>query len=181
MKHPPSCHCRKPPAPVCEGVLLPKITLSAQRVIPRLCTVLEAFGLPECSYPVRLQRVLPSADPPAWTILGECDGCGRIPVCISIPLRLMVADSCARTYTSSAMVDVETWLPRAFVESWGSRLIIIPGVHLLCGECLSCDPRFEVQLHVTLDVYLVHPEVCRMNRPAPACPDLPLYPPPIRH
>lgn len=187
MKHPPSCGCarhRPPPPPPCprpSGVLLPKIIDSVQRVIPRLCTVLDAFCLPEGLHPLRLQRILPSADPPAWTILGEGDGCGRIPVCVSIPLRLLVLDSCGRRHTASAVVDVETWLPCAFVDSWGCRLQVIPCVQLVCGECLSCDSRFEVQLHVTLDIYLLHPEVFHMKPPAPACPDLPLYPPPIRH
>lgn len=187
MKHPPSCGCshHRPPGPVpCpqpSGVLLNRIVACEKRVIPRLCTVLDAFGLPECVQPVRLQSIFPANDPPAWTILGECDPCGRIPMCVSIPLRLLLADSCGRTYPASAMLDVETWLPRAFADSWDCRMQILPSVQLLCRECMSCDTRFEVQLHVTLDLYLLRPEVFHMKPPRPSCPDLPLYPPPICH
>ena len=43
--------------------------------------------------------------------------------------------------------------------------------------CLLMKP-FE-RLQVVLDAYAVRPEPCMLRRPEPACPDLPLYPPPI--
>lgn len=187
MKHVPSCGCvpHRPPPPcptahvTGNGVLLDRVIACEKRVIPRLCTVLEAFGLPECASPFRLIRVLPSIDPPTWSIPGDSDHCGHLPVCLSIPVRLVLCDSCGRSHTASASVDVETWPPHSFLEGWGTELRIMPCIRLLCGECLSCDTRFEVQLHVALDLYLLRPEVFHMNRPA--CPELPLYPPPIHH
>ena len=189
MKHPASCGCRPPKPPVprpphsppADGVLLSRVAAMEKRVIPRLCTVLEAFGLPECAYPLRLQKLIPAEGQPACTVLGECNPCGRVPVCVSIPVRMLICDANGRRHSVSAMVDVQTWIPGRMLECWGCQWCILPCIQLLCGECLSCDARFEVSLHITLDFYLLRPEVFRPGRPAAVCPDLPLYPPPIRH
>ena len=188
MKHSSACGCaphRPPPVPMrpapCTGVLLDRIISSEKRVIPRLCTVLEAFGLPDCAPPLRLVRIVPAEGIPSWTVTGDPDPCGRVPVCVSIPVRMILCDSCGRTHSATAVIDVQTWIPCAMTESWGCRLHIVPAIQLLCRECLSCDAHFEVQLHITLDFYLLRPEAVYPGRPAPACPDLPLYPPPICH
>ena len=175
MRH--SCHCPphacRPPQP--EGVLLPKILCNEKRVIPRLCTTLQVNGLPDCRA-VRIVRIEPSCIPPTWSP-GTPDGCGRSTVNISIPVDVTVCDDCGRQHTGNALVETNVVSACASRPGWQQRLLIVPCIQLLCSEpgCGSC---FDVQLHLTLDIYLLCLQPHMMHPPAPACPDLPLYPQP---
>ena len=59
-------------------------------------------------------------------------------------------------------------------------LFILPCVRLLCADGCADGPVFQARLQVVMDVYAIRPEPCMLRRQEPACPDLPLYPPPIR-
>jgi len=130
LKHPSACGCghSRPPAPPPrpsphDGVLLPRIAGCEKRVIPRLCTVLEAFGLPECAFPLRLERLLPSESFPTWTT-GRTDGCGRAALCVSIPVRMVLRDRCGHLVSASSVVDVDTWIPCRFPTTSRKKSII---------------------------------------------------------
>lgn len=172
----PACPPRRPPGP-CESVLVQKIIACEQRTIPCLCTELDITGLPECApEPLRIVRVQASGSQPWWTPLSDCH-CGQIPVRITIPVTVWLCDSCGGTHTASALLDVETTLPRSLCLAEGARhsLFILP-----CVQLLGCECGFTVRLRITLECYLLCCEPCQLHRPAPSCPELPLYPPPIR-
>lgn len=174
---PPVCDCRPPKA---EGVLLQKIICCEKRDIPRLCTQLTLTGL--CAQPpLSLGWVQQSGAQPWWTPLDGCScASGRLPVCVSIPVCAQVCDCAGQAHHASGIVDVETYLCMPGCDLWQHSLYIVPHVRLCCAECCQEGCTFQVQLQILLEMYLLRPEPCMMRRPGPSCPDLPLYPPPIR-
>ena len=66
------------------------------------------------------------------------------------------------------------------ITAAGADVAIPEGAEVICAEGCSDGPTFQVRLQIALDIYAVRPEPCMLRRPEPACPDLPLYPPPIR-
>ena len=173
---------RPPPPPPCgDRVLLQKIVLHERRVIPCLRTELELTGMPCCAVPPwKVTHVQASGAQPWWTPLEGCGHCGQVPVRITLPVSVQVCDSCGHTHAASALVEAETQLPHALcnAEGCGQTLLILPCVRFLCASPCECG-CVQAQLHVTLDVYLLRAEPYQLRHPAPACPELPLYPPPI--
>lgn len=174
---------RKPPQPCqpsrCDGVLLPRIIAHERRCIPRLCTSLCLKDLPDCA-PLCLQSLLPSAQTPTWTLADSPDGCGRVHLRICIPVAAQLCDACGNRHCAQGAVEACVLLPHAFASLHRRRLYIEPQIQLLCAEA-GCNPGcFDVQLHVSLEIYLLCMEAFAMRPPKPACPQLPLYPPPMR-
>lgn len=175
MRHPPPCSC-PPKPPAYEGVLLPKILASEHCSLPRLSTELCLSGLPDCLRdPLRISCVQASGALPSWTQLP--DSCGRTRLRVSIPVVVQVCDACGASYPATAVVEAETCLPPGFGRH--GFLFIVPSVQLLCAENAQPCRRFPVQLCVTLDLYLLRFEPSLLRPQKPACPPLPLYPPPI--
>ena len=167
MKHHSSC-CH-PPA--MEGVLLPRI-ISHERLHPApVCTALRLCTVPECGR-WRLVSLHACGPQPKW----ECTD-GRLYV--TIPVCAQLCDECGRQSTASGEIRVESCIPRACMERPCHALFIQPQVQLLCAQS-TCDRSvFDVQACVTLDLYLLKLEPCMHQSCRPACPQLPLYPPPM--
>ena len=101
---------------------------------------------------------------------------------VCIPVCCQVMDACERLHSASAVVKVEAALRLGCQpsECWRYQLLFIPYVRLLDAECSGECSVFRARLEVQLEWYQLRPEVCGMRRPEPACPELPLYPPPIQ-
>lgn len=186
----PKCECRShcckheccPPCkpPKTDSVLLQKIVTCEKRTIPCHCTEL-SFGDLCGEPPFTLVRVQQSGAQPWWTPLDEPDCRGQLPICVSIPVCAQLCDACGKMHNASAVVDVETALrlPCSSQEFWRHTLLIVPCVRLICAEECSENDVFRVKLHITLEIYLLKPEVFQVRRPEHKCPELPLYPQPV--
>lgn len=185
----PDCHtpCRPVPCRPCDcrrpcktdGVLLQKIVSCDKQSFPCLCTQLEVRGL--CTEEaLTLVSVQQSGAQPWWTPLDETDCHGRLPICVSIPVCVQLCDACGKAHHATAVVEVETTLslPCRREELWRHTLLIVPCVRLLGAED-SCDNRFRVKLQISLELFMLRPEVFQVRRHEPKCPDLPLYPQPV--
>ena len=174
MHHP----CSQPSPP---GMLLPRIVAHESRCIPRLCTQLCLTGLPECACPpLCLRSLQPACQPPEWTLCGSPDGCGRQQMQVRIPVSAQLCDGCGNAHHASGMVEAMVFLPPAFNRHPCLRLHIEPQLTLLCAQA-ACQPGcFDVQLHLSMEIYLLKLEVFAAKPPKPICPQLPLYPPSIR-
>lgn len=179
MHHHACCRPPRPPAPpACDSVLLQKIVACERRTLPCVRTELELTGLPSCACgPLRITQVKQSGAQPWWTALDSPQSCGQIAVKITIPVCVWLCDQNGRTFTSSALVEAETVLPHWLCTAENGRhsLLILPSVQLICAEC-----GYLVQLHISLECYLLCFSPYQLRQPGPACPNLPLYPPPIR-
>ncbi len=166
MKYP--CYPPKPPAKP-EGMLYPHIVSCEKRTIPCFQTTLRVNADPCWPTPLRFSSLSPAFSQPTLALSGEMDACGHLPVVVNLPLCLTLSDACGRMHALHTCIDIPTWLSRAC--HWRQSLITIPTVQLLqCAPACGC---FEVTLHITLEFCLLQ-FGC-----APACPNLPLYPPPI--
>lgn len=173
-----SCGHRAPAPAKGDGFLLQKIVATEKRCFPRLCTKL-ALALPDgLQPPYTLCDVTQSGASP-WG-MPSAERCDDNRVAIGIPVTATVRDRCGRTCRACGVVEVETALgcPCPTAECWRSGLQAVASVRLCCAEPCSMDCVFGVELQVTLEIYLTRPEVCMPARPA--CPEMPLYPPPIR-
>lgn len=179
---PPGKPC-KPGGTKMESVLLQKIVSCERRTIPNLCAELVLEGLPcQAEPPFSLVAVQQSGAQPWWTPLNDHGPDHRMPIRVHIPLCCQVRDSCGKLYSAASVVEAEVTLrfrcPPS--ESWKHSIFIIPCVRLLAGECCSEDACFHARLEISLELYLLRPEPCMMRRPEPPCPELPLYPQPVR-
>lgn len=179
MRKPSCCPPRRTPAPTgCDSVLLQKILACERRTIPCLHTELEITGLPAWACPpLRIVQVQQSGAQPWWTPLDSCDHCGQVAVRVTIPVCVQLCDQSGRRCTAYSLVEVETLLPRSLctADSCRHSLTILPCVQLICAEC-----GYQVQLHVSLECYLLCFAPCQLRSQEQICPQLPLYPPPIR-
>ena len=167
MHHPPRpCH----PKP--DGFLLPRIQRRWRQTLPPLCTELRFEGLP-CT-PLRLQSLRASGAQPACS---PAQTPGQMQ--LSIPVCAQLCDNCGKVYQAQTTMETSVCLP-AWMDPCAGTLFIVPCVQLRHAECCGNAACFRVQLHITLDVYLLRFEPYMTPPPAPACPSLPLYPPPIR-
>ena len=177
---PPSCK-PKPPCPdKQQGVLLNRIVCCDRRFIPSLCADLKLEGLPCCAKPpFRLTMVQQSGAQPWWAPL-ESKG-SRLRLRVTIPVCCQVQDACGEYYSATSTVEVEATLAPQCPSSdcWRNSIIVVPCVRLCPPPVCSEDCCFQARLEVSLELYMTHPEPCMMRKPAPPCPDLPLYPPPI--
>lgn len=164
-----------------EGVLLQKIVASERINIPRHCTQLKIEGLPCCAQPpFKLVMVQQSGAQPWWTPLENQNSKGRLCFKVCIPVCCQVCDSCGKLYDATAVVEVEASLRPscAMSDCWRHSIFISPCVRLCAAECFSEDCVFEVELQISLDIFMVRPEPCMMHKPERDCPDIPLYPQP---
>lgn len=168
--------CQKPPG---DRILVQKIVTSDRRDLPCLCTDLVLDSLPPCARPpFCLLSIQPGSTPPGWQPGEEQPGCGRFSAAITLPVCVRLQDADGVCWNASGTVQLETWLPRRWLNDSRERLMIQPSLCLLSAEPGCEEGVFHVQLRVTLELYVLRLEPCLMRRPQPACPDLPLYPPP---
>lgn len=177
------CCCR-PPRPCKpgkpEGVLLQKIVSCERSSISCLCVDLALSGLDCARPPLTLMSVHESGAQPSWTPLSEPDCAGRVMVRVTVPVCAQVSDACGQRFSAFGQIDAEICLRLPSACAGYYSLFILPCVRLLCADGCADGPVFQTRLQVVLDVYAIRPEPCMLRRPEPACPDLPLYPPPIR-
>ncbi len=182
----PPSSCPPPPKPCrggTESALLPKVAAWERCRIPCLSTELRLEGLPCCAEgPCRLLMVQQSGAQPWWEPAEQPCGEHRMHIRVCIPVCCQVMDACERLHSASAVVKVEATLRLGCPpsECWRYQLLFIPYVRLLDAECSGECSVFRARLEVQLEWYQLRPEVCGMRRPEPACPELPLYPPPIQ-
>ena len=182
----PPSSCPPPPKPCrggTESALLPKVAAWERCRIPCLSTELRLEGLPCCAEgPCRLLMVQQSGAQPWWEPAEQPCGEHRMHIRVCIPVCCQVMDACERLHSASAVVKVEAALRLGCppFECWRYQLLFIPYVRLLDAECSGECSVFRARLEVQLEWYQLRPEVCGMRRPEPACPELPLYPPPIQ-
>jgi len=170
------CHPRPPTPPKSppgEGVLLPKIIASDRRTLPNLHTNLQVSGLNGCG-PWQLTGVLPGGQP-TW----RWDCCQQGQIHLSIPLLAQISDGSGCTRTAAAELEVQTCFICPQTDWWRCQLVILPCVRLACSPVCSHNSCFDTVFHVTLDLYLICLKPHFTGGCAPACPPLPLYPPPI--
>ena len=181
----PDCGCRpsrpckpcKPGKP--EGVLLQKILSCDRLSISCLCVDLALSGLDCARPPLTLMSVHESGAQPSWTPLGEPDCAGRVMVRVTVPVCAQVSDACGQRFAATGQADAEVCLRLPGACHGYYSLFLLPCVRLLCADGCAEGPVFHARLQVVLDAYAVRPEPCMLRRREPACPDLPLYPPPI--
>ena len=177
MRHPP--HACPPPKPPCpEGVLLPRIIAHETRRISRLCTELRLALPAGCAHAsLHLCSLHASSAQPQWQVCEDPCGAGKLH--IAIPVCAKLRDPCGMSHCASGVIEVETPLPRSFECLYEHTLFIQPQIRLLCAE-KTCEPdTFSVQIALSIDLYLLSLKPCMMRPPKPACPQLPLYPPPM--
>lgn len=173
------CCCRhcKPERPPTTQMLLPRVIASGREWLRRTCVNLQVEELPCCAQPpFALVQVSPAGEP-TWEPAGE----GRtLRFRVHIPLLCQVRDSCGGMHQGKSCISVEVCLRPTCPapDCWRANLLALPSVRLICAEC-SHGACFAAQLEVAVEVYLLRWETCSTGIPCkPACPDLPLYPPP---
>lgn len=176
MRPPRPQPCPKPPG---DRILVQKIVASDRRDLPCLCTDLVLDTLPPCARPpFHLLSVQPGPTPPVWQPMEDQPGCGRFSASITLSVCVRLQDADGTCWNVSGTVQLETWLPRRWLNDSREKLMILPSLCLLSAEPGCEGSVFHVQLRVTLELYVLRLEPCLMRRPQPACPELPLYPPP---
>lgn len=160
-------HPIPPPAP--QGFLMQKIIARHRTSIPCFSTEVQLDGC-QCTVLKSVTACGPAAVTP----------CGERTVQLAIPVSVCAADACGRLCTQTSVIHVQADLPRSFLCAPDPRssLLALPSVCLVRAENAGCG-CFRVQLHITLDLYLLRYEACGCPPPRPACPQLPLYPPPM--
>lgn len=166
MRHPPqACHSKS------EGILLPRIQSRCRQVLPPLCADLCFDGLP-CT-PLRLHSLCASG------VLPHCRPLNTpSQLQLSIPVCAQLCDACGKVYHALSTVETQLCLP-AWMDPCAGTAFIVPCVQLMHAECCG-EGRFRVELRITVEIYLLRFEPCLTAPPRPACPSLPLYPPPLR-
>lgn len=173
MHHPLSpCRPRPPRPPAEPGVLLHRIVSRERLSLPCLQTELCVQDLP-CSAqpPYRLHSVRACGQTAVH--VGSTPGT----VILTIPLLVQLCAACSRSYTASASIEVETRAPRSMDQCCHHMVWAAPEVRLL--ESAQGDGCFCVRLSILADLYLLRLEPCMTRALRPACPQLPLYPPPM--
>jgi len=101
-------------------------------------------------------------------------------LCLAIPVNVTACDGYGRCCTLPSSVRAEISLPRSCFHANDPRtsLLAVPCVRLLRSECTGSG-CFRVQLHIQLEIYLLRCDTCGCTFSNPACPQLPLYPPPL--
>ena len=165
--HPPLPRPPRPAPP--QGWLMQRIIACERRVQPCLCAEWRFEGC--CGHTI--QSVSACGAPPDWHIQNSC-------LHVALPLHVQLCASC-RCCTRTASVNVECDLPPGFLRCMNEArtgLFLLPCVQLLRADS-GCDGVFRVQLRITLEICLLRYETCLCAPAQPACPQLPLYPPPM--
>ena len=161
------CHPKPPPPPrplPPQGYLLQKIIACEHVSVPSLCVEWS----PECGDAANVQCVSASG--------AACASCAAGVLEASLPLTVTYRDACGRLRTSCASVSAQAPLPHTCLcDDPRSSLLVLPCVRLMSAQPAGCG-AFRLHLQAQLQVYALRYEVC--GTPRPACPQLPLYPPP---
>ncbi|MEG1966772.1 MAG: hypothetical protein RR142_03795, partial [Clostridia bacterium] len=166
-----------------QGVLLQKIIASERRNMPCVAAELKLDDLPCCAVPpFTLLSVQQSGIQPWWTPLDNQTNHQKLQLCISIPVCCRVRDACGKQYQATSVVEVDVSIrpPCPVSECWRHSIYVVPCVRLCMSECRSDTSVFQAKLQVSIEIYLLRPEPCMIHRPEPSCPELPLYPQPIK-
>ncbi len=179
--NPPPCPPPRPPKPRprMDSVMLQKIVDCERRNLPCVHADLELEGLPDCQ-PRSLVSVRPSGAQPWWSQIQSpaCSQQSMIRICI--PVCAQVCGGNGQQVWATGTLHVETWAPRAYDPSCRHMLLILPCLRLLCADPGPNGCIFQVQVQVSLEIYVLRYEPYHLRRPEGDCPDLPLYPPPIQ-
>ncbi len=165
-----------------ESVLLQKIIGCERRNYPCISVCLKIDELPECAKPpYKLVMVKPSGAQPWWVPL-ESHLDGRLRIRVYIPISCQVRDACGSLHHAVSVAEAEASLrqPIAASDCQANALYIVPSVRLCCSDSLSECPIFEANLEICMNIYAIRPEPCYMRKAAPPCPELPLYPQPVK-
>jgi len=157
---------RPPPQP---GYLMQKIIVFEKRVIPEHCAEL---CLSDCSL-TAIRSICAAGAAAAGVCAGQLQ--------LSIPVSVCACDACGRCCTLHETISVQTALPSGCLhhpEDARTTLLVLPCVRLLRWDCTGSG-CFRVHVHILLEIYLLRYETLGCTPCKPACPSLPLYPPPI--
>ncbi len=184
----PQCEERRPPSqrPCCKKdtsqcVLLQKIMGQECRDFPSLCVTLKAQGIPcRAKPPYQLQCVQQSGASPWWTPLESSGPCRRLCMRVFVPVCMQFTDACGEWFCAESVIELDMSVMPGCIpsESWRHQAVIVACVRLRQPAACSQDGCFEADVEARVEVYFVRLEPCAMRRPSPACPELPLYPPP---
>lgn len=168
----------KPVKPVCENVLLQKIVGCERRSIPQLCVRISP-ELPPCAEgPYTLTALTQSGAQPWWVPAESHGPDARSHIRVFIPVCCRLCDREGKTIHTNAVVEAEVSYRHNChpAENWRMNLFIIPCLRMTGGDMCSEDGTFCVQLEIHLEIYMLKPEPCAMQRHMP--PEKPLYPQP---
>ncbi len=159
---------RPPPHP--QGYMMQKLIARHPVDLPCYCTDL-------CTDGACLARITGvTACAPA-----SVTPCGAGMAEIIIPVSVSGCGAQGAACAVSATVRVQAALPPFLLcpPEPCTVLMALPCVRLLHAEP-SCGGCFRATLCIRLEICLLRYEVCPCPPPHPVCPQLPLYPPPIR-
>lgn len=169
----------KPQKPRCESVLLQKIVCCEKRTIPQLCTQITLENVPPCACaPFRLESVHQSGAQPWWSPVETHGPDMRNHILVSIPVCCAITDSEGKRYNATAVVQTEVSY-RADGhqrEQWRNSLFIVPCLRMIGGDTCSDTAVFCIRVEIHLEIYLLRPEPCAMQRHETVCEEVPLYP-----
>lgn len=157
-------------------VLLPQIMGSGRQWHRCWRGPLKITGLDACARPPFTLASLRVAKATAW---GGEGGCCRL----VIDLECEIRDGCGILYTGSAQITLHPHIHLHCPQEacWRYQWHACACVRLAgCPPC-SHTLCFEAALEIMAEVYLI--KWCQWGQeapPKPACPQLPLYPPPVR-
>ena len=190
---PPPCPPPCPPKPICppKGVLLPRILASGRAWQRRACVSLYVGGLPADTRGALHLTGVSACGEADWELAPQqspCDyrSCCRRPspclLRVNIPVVCQVQVDCGSVLRGESLLTTDVALPIrcAQAECWRNQMVVLPCVRLIDGGAPICAescavPVFECTLEVLVEAYMTRWEACGN---APACPDLPLFPPP---
>ena len=161
-------HHPHPPAPH-PGYLLQKIIAHDSIVIPAHCAEL---CLNDCTL-TTLQSLCASG---AAVCAMRADR-----LHLSVPVSVCACDACGRCRTLNTALHVDTALTHKLAcihPDARTMLLAIPCIRLLRADA-ACGGCFRVRVQIQLEIYLLQCENLCSAPCRPACPQLPLYPPPI--
>lgn len=165
-----------------KSVLLPRIICCERRSLPALCTRLSLDGLPcGAQPPYQLIMVQQSGARPWWTPLQNKGSRRQLCIRVFIPVCAQIRDGCGALHYATSVVEADTHISPACPcsECWRYDLVIVPCIRLCHSPVCSEDCCFDVRLEAALELYLTRPEAFAVRACPPACPELPLYPPPV--
>lgn len=162
-----------------HAFLLPRV-LAAGRQWQRRCSLcLELCGLPDCIEGPLTLICVSACGESTWEAV-PVDSPHVLCLRVTIPLHCQVRDRCGAIHAARASITTEVTLrlscPAA--ECWRHQMLLLPCVRLACPPCPSECSRFDVQLELLVEAYLIRWEPCSTGVSQPACPQLPLYPQP---
>lgn len=177
--------------PTQKGVLLPRILASGREWQRRACVSLYVGGLPaDTRGSLRLIAVSACGEAD-WSIAPcqapcDCRNCRCRPspclLRVNIPVACQVRNECGAVLRGESLLTTDVALPLrcSQAECWRNQMMVLPCVRLIDGGAPVCAdtcsvPVFECTLELLVEAYMTRWEAYGS---VPACPELPLFPPP---